>query len=638
MRRLLLFACWLLTSTAAAQDVPIFYDYVENGTLRGGKAVMDRANPEHRRIFGLDPDEGAVAMVHPFTTIRNNGPSSNRIDVVLLGDGYTPEELNAYAAHAGNVNNSFFAQEPFAAYSSYFNVHRVDVPSIESGVDEIDLNIFRNTALNMAYGCFNIERLLCISISKAHQAAASAPEFEQILALANSTRYGGAGYPADEVGTLAGNNGSAVEIALHEFGHAFADLHDEYDYADGATYFGGEFLEANVSIFTAAELASMGSKWHLWLDLPSVDSFEGGAYNQFGVYRPTFNSKMRALNRPFEEVNVEQLVLSMYEIVSPIDDATAASPTPLSPLTTFYVTPLAPNDHSLSVQWAVDGDDVVGATEMTFRLADLSPAPGVYNVSVTVTDMTTRVRDEAARAALMTATRQWQVEVPDCAIVEAVQAEPAAMAKSRFISFLPGSTGSRTAIRVKLVSLHHPAPEYTAGTASDFTAFEGEFRWVGPPSQFVESSSSTETFHAASLQCAPYFMDWSTVGTLHVTGPEVVPSSVYEVWTLLDGCDSAVESNFSSSISINTARWGDVEEPFNPPAVSAQPDFEDIAGLVDKFRSAAGAPIKARALLAGSDASGNINLAPDLSFAHISACVDAFRGKAYPYAGPEACD
>ena len=441
---MILRAIWtwgFLAAVAAAQESPIYYDYVENGTLKGGRAIVDRNNPEHRRTFGLDPDPVAAMMVHPFTTIRNNGPSANRIDIVLLGDGYTAGELNAYATHAGNVNDSFFAQEPFAAYATYFNVHRVDVTSAESGVDEIDLSIFRNTALDMAYGCFGIDRLLCIDISKAYQAAASAPEFEQILALANSTRYGGAGYPSDNVGTLAGNNGSAVEIALHEFGHSFADLADEYHYGDGATYFGPELIEPNVSIYTAAEQITLSTKWYYWMDLANVDAFQGAAYNQFGVYRPTSNSKMRSLARPFEQINIEQFVLSMYEIVTPIDDATPASPTPLSQLTTLYVVPLAPTDHSLSVQWAVDGLDVVGATGTTFRLADQAPAPGVHAVSVTVRDMTTRVRDENARAALMTASRQWQVEVPNCQSVVAVQAEPEPFGKSRFISFAPGNVG-----------------------------------------------------------------------------------------------------------------------------------------------------------------------------------------------------
>jgi len=394
-----------------ADEIRVYYDYVERGTLAGGKLVLDSNNPVHRAVLGLDAADAAVLGGWPVTTIVDNGSTANRIDLVILGDGYTAPELGDYATHVANVVGGFFAQEPLAAYASYFNVHRVDVVSNESGVDEIDQGIFRDTALDMEYGCFNIERLLCINVAKAYDAAASAPQVEQILALANSTRYGGAGYPDNNLGTVAGNNVSAIEIGLHEFGHAFADLADEYDYADGATYTGPEPIEPNVSIYTAAVQVSQQRKWWLWMNLPNVDTFQGAYYNQFGVYRPTFNSKMRSLNRPFEQVNIEQFVISMYEIVSPIDDATPSSATPLSSCTTFFVAPLAPLDHALAVQWSIDGVNVSGATGTMFTVDDDGFVPGIHQVSVTVTDGTARVRNEAIRQALMTESRQWPINV-----------------------------------------------------------------------------------------------------------------------------------------------------------------------------------------------------------------------------------
>ena len=82
---------------------------------------------------------------------------------------------------------------------------------------------------------------------------------------------------------------------------------------------------------------------------------------------------------------------------------------------------------------------------------------------------------------------------------------------------------------------------------------------------------------------------------------------------------------------VATTRWGDVETPYNPPDPTAQPNAGDISALVNKFRGTPGAPIKARALLAGADQFGNINIAPDFGFNHIAACVDAFRGFGYPH-------
>ena len=156
--------------------------------------------------------------------------------------------------------------------------------------------------------------------------------------------------------------------------------------------------------------------------------------------------------------------------------------------------------------------------------------------------------------------------------------------------------------------------------------------------QYVESSSSGIPFYASQLQCAPHYQDWSTVGLVHVTGSAIVPSSIYDVENVAASCLGAESScaAVSAPLSIVTTRWGDVRSLYNPPDPSIQPDISDVSALVDKFRSAAGAPIKARGLLAGApgNAFGEIThevLSVDFGFSHISACVDAYRGAPYPY-------
>ncbi len=211
--------------------------------------------------------------------------------------------------------------------------------------------------------------------------------------------------------------------------------------------------------------------------------------------------------------------------------------------------------------------------------------------------------------------------------------EPGGVAKPRWVSLSVPAWTSTTALRVTLSSLHHPDPPYSAGSVTEFPSFEGQVRWVGPPVQYVESTSNGTTFYASSMQCLPHYQDWSTVGILHVTGSGIVPSSTYDVQNVSDFCLGNESSCAAVSVplQLQTARWGDVEIPFNPPSTTTQPDVGDISALVNKFKSTPGAPIKARALLAGMDGFGNINIVPDVSFAHISACVDAFRGSAYPY-------
>ncbi len=205
--------------------------------------------------------------------------------------------------------------------------------------------------------------------------------------------------------------------------------------------------------------------------------------------------------------------------------------------------------------------------------------------------------------------------------------------KSRAVSFQPGNPGQMTALRVRLTSLHHPNPVYTGGPGISYAALEGKFRWVGPPSQYVESTSNQTPFTASTLQCAPYYNDWETTGLLHVFGAEIVPSSLYEVQAVSEGCPTGSSFTYSPALQIVTGRWGDVEAPFNPPAHTQQPDVGDISALVSKFRSAPGAPIKARSVLSGPVP----NIVGDVDFGHISSCVDAFRGLGYPYAPPANC-
>jgi hypothetical protein len=109
------------------------------------------------------------------------------------------------------------------------------------------------------------------------------------------------------------------------------------------------------------------------------------------------------------------------------------------------------------------------------------------------------------------------------------------------------------------------------------------------------------------------------------------------VETLAASCQGEEETCTQVSANplvVNTTRWGDVEAPFQPPDPTQQPNVADISALVNKFKSALGAPIKARSLL--SPALLTSQLGVDVAFNQISACVDAFKGAAYPFT-PVAC-
>ncbi|MBO6513974.1 MAG: hypothetical protein JJ974_08425 [Phycisphaerales bacterium] len=405
------------------------------GTAIAGPVNVEDSDVEMMPVFGCFGDEhghlsGGVHMMPMDEEVRefmeafeiaNQGVVDNRVDLVFVGDGYTAGEMAQYHADVDGIVNSLYQYEPFTSYQNYFRVTAVEVVSNESGVDnDPSQGVLRDTALDMRYWCNNIERLLCVSVSKAYTAAAAAPDIDQVIAIANSSKYGGAGYPSNNLGTAAGQNGAAADIAIHELGHSLGDLADEYTYGGPTTYTGPELGPVDVSIFDRAAQEANDRKWHYWMDANRVgfdgpiDTFEGGNYSQFGVYRPSNNSMMRALGRPFNLVSAEQLLKEIYREVDPIESGTATGSV-IERGGSVEITPMQPLNQDLAVLWYLDDvvqTQLIGATEVSTD--DLVLDGGSHELRVVVTDMTPWVRDEAMRAQFMTEERVYTIAGLPC--------------------------------------------------------------------------------------------------------------------------------------------------------------------------------------------------------------------------------
>jgi hypothetical protein len=120
-----------------------------------------------------------------------------------------------------------------------------------------------------------------------------------------------------------------------------------------------------------------------------------------GAYRPSSNSMMRSLGRPFNIPSVESLIIEFYRIVSPIDSASPTDVLYSGHDTQISVVPMSPIGHALDVRWFIDGEPIPGQTGHTLRLCDLQLQPGTYLVETEVIDNTPWVRDEEARQAYM---------------------------------------------------------------------------------------------------------------------------------------------------------------------------------------------------------------------------------------------
>ncbi|MFI6098804.1 M64 family metallopeptidase [Lentzea sp. NPDC051213] len=271
----------------------------EDGSIT--QTLTPKAPPEKTAGF-------RTAVTADVIPIQVTGPSADRFDLVFVGDGYTSADLATYRDHVLSKWSELVSIEPFASYKDYFNVWQVNVTSAESGVDnDPTRGVDRITALDMGFWCrgldANTERLLCVNETKALEYAALAPAADQVIALGNTTKYGGAG---GSVATASGGNAQAGQIAVHELGHSIGGLADEYDYPY-ETYTGDEPKELNVT------KDPTGAKWGQYLGQPSPDGgvigpVQGARYYKNGLYRPTDNSIMRTLGKRFNSIGRDAMI------------------------------------------------------------------------------------------------------------------------------------------------------------------------------------------------------------------------------------------------------------------------------------------------------------------------------------------
>lgn len=355
-----------------------------------------------------------AASAEPFETIVNNGPSENRVDIAILGDGYTAAEMDRYRSDIERFVRLWFEEEPYKEYRRYFNIHRIDVVSAQSGADHPEWVRYVTTAFNARYGCDGIQRAICVDYERVYKVLNNtlAPsQYDIKLVIVNDPEYGGTGGPV----AVASTDERVIELILHEVAHSFGLLGDEYGGSDCTVF--GEPLSQNIMRKTNREEI----KWRHWIDpstpVPTMTVtngvpglYEGALFCNNGYYRPTFNSKMRSLNRPFEQINIEQHIRRIYNFVSPLD---ASSPAGGALTLTqgqtqaFSVTPPAPATHALAATWFVDG--VPRGSGHTFTLDTATLGAGAHTVEVLSRDNTDQVRHDPEQ--LLAETRKWDVTV-----------------------------------------------------------------------------------------------------------------------------------------------------------------------------------------------------------------------------------
>ena len=227
--------------------------------------------------------------------ILRSGSPEECIDVVILSEGYTAEEMDTFYKDAAVAVESFMNHQVFSELRDRFNFVAVALPSAESGVSVPRRGEWKDTALGSHFDTFYSNRYLTtLHLKRMHDRLAGVP-YEHIIILANTDTYGGGGIFNSYTLTTA-HHSAFRPVVVHEFGHSFGGLADEYAYDDQyeEQYFPGiEPWEQNITT-----LADFGSKWESMMGQEGVGLIEGAGYQSKGVWRAAEDCRMRTNAHP----------------------------------------------------------------------------------------------------------------------------------------------------------------------------------------------------------------------------------------------------------------------------------------------------------------------------------------------------
>lgn len=329
-----LFQEWIYTPEAKEREMSFENSFLVPLPLRDANITLQLRDNRHQELARLThryrPADELVATrggnPMPHTYIHKGGDSEHAIDVAILAEGYTPDEMDKFLERAAAISNEILRYEPYASNKEKFNFVAVMSPSRESGVSVPLKNQWKDTAFGSHYSTFYSSRYLTAPrVKRVHQMLEGIP-YEHILILVNTDEYGGGGI-YNNYQIAAADNQLTLPVAVHEFGHSFGGLADEYFYTEDedSTYpLDIEPWEPNITTMVDfeskwADMVTPGTPFPTpWTDkggtreqrmaaakaaheakagntepLQTVGVYEGGGYKAKGVYRPAETCRMR---------------------------------------------------------------------------------------------------------------------------------------------------------------------------------------------------------------------------------------------------------------------------------------------------------------------------------------------------------
>lgn len=305
-----------------------------------------------------------AGQVFDVEKLLDNGSSDKRINFVYLGDGYIGFEQNDFITDTQNVVNAQFSITPYKEYKNFFNAYAIKVISLESGVDHPTISgntncnpvpqMEKNTFFDSTFDYAGIHRLLLPTAygKIASVLADNTPFYDQANILVNTPYYGGSG------GTYAtsSTHTDASLIMIHEIGHSFVDLADEY-------WAGIGYAEELANMTQESNTAQV--KWKNWINNEGIGVYPYGTSSpESDWFRPHQSCMMRFLSSPFCSVCQEATIDRIYTLLSPIESFLPTTSTVVfdNADLDFSIDLILPDPNTLEVEWLLDNIVIASAT------------------------------------------------------------------------------------------------------------------------------------------------------------------------------------------------------------------------------------------------------------------------------------
>ena len=248
-------------------------------------------------------------QVMPYVTLQQAADTTRCIHVAYVAEGYQQHEMDIFLEDCKIAMESLFQHEPFRQMQNRFNMVAVMSPSVESGTSEPSKGIWKQTALDSHFDTFYSDRYLTtLHLKRLHDVLAGTP-YEHIIILVNTDHYGGGGiYNSYNLTYAHGKHFRPVVV--HEFGHSFGGLGDEYPYGDSNPMYFADTEPWEPNLTTKHDFTG---KWEQLVQEGRAGLVEGGGYLSKGVWRGFENCRMRTNEEPEFCLVCQQALIRLIE-------------------------------------------------------------------------------------------------------------------------------------------------------------------------------------------------------------------------------------------------------------------------------------------------------------------------------------